>query len=138
MCVPCRRWRPFANSLNHTYNILSSLQSWYICVVVIFIISGNFYFSFRSTSLAYITIPKNERNTKITEIKTNYNTYVFRLVCVLEILLNVFVLFVSKKITPQLFFIKGIFVLSFQKYHFPCSYRFEKIHFTIISFLPFS
>lgn len=40
----CMRWRPLANSLNHTYNILSSLQCLYICVVVTFIISGNFYF----------------------------------------------------------------------------------------------
>ena len=47
---------------------------------VIFFICGNFSFSFVSTSLAYITIPKNKRKTEISDIKkTNYNicTYVF-------------------------------------------------------------
>ena len=37
-----------------------------IFVVVNFFISGNVSFSFVSTSLAYIMIPKNERETKIT------------------------------------------------------------------------
>ena len=41
---------------------------------VIFFISGNFSFSFVSTSLAYITIPKKKRKTEIYDIKkTNYN-----------------------------------------------------------------
>ena len=40
-------------------------------------ISGNFYFSFVSTLLAYITIPKNERKPKLTEseIKKLTTTY---------------------------------------------------------------
>ena len=38
-------------------------------VVVNFFISGNFYFSFVSTSLAYITIPKNKKKHKLPEIK---------------------------------------------------------------------
>ena len=64
-----------------TRTIFCLLYNLDICVVVIFIISGNFYFSFRSTSLAYITIPKNERNAKITEIKTNYNTCLQTCLC---------------------------------------------------------
>ena len=42
----------------------------------LFFISGNFYFSFVSTSLAYITIPKNERKIKIyTWVKKLTTTY---------------------------------------------------------------
>ena len=42
----------------------------YKYVVVNFFISGNFYFSFVSTSLAYITIPKNiTEKYKLPEIK---------------------------------------------------------------------
>ena len=42
---------------------------------VIFFISGTFYFTFVSTSLAYITIPKNKRKTEISEIKKLTTTY---------------------------------------------------------------
>ena len=42
---------------------------------VIFVISGTFYFTFVSTSLAYITIPKNKRKTEISEIKKLTTTY---------------------------------------------------------------
>ena len=41
----------------------------------VFFISGNFYFSFVSISLAYITIPKNKRKTKITWDKKLTTTY---------------------------------------------------------------
>ena len=34
-----------------------------------FFISGNFHFSFVSSSLAYITIPKNKAKTKLPKIK---------------------------------------------------------------------
>ena len=41
-------------------------RSWLAYLVVKFSSKGNFYVSFVSTSLAYITIPKNKRKTKIT------------------------------------------------------------------------
>ena len=42
-----------------------------------FFIPGNFYFSFVSISLAYITIPKNKRKTKITWDKKLTTTYIY-------------------------------------------------------------
>ena len=39
-------------------------------------ISGNFYFYFDSTSLTYISIPKNKRKTKITGDKKLTTTYI--------------------------------------------------------------
>ena len=52
-------------------------------VVNFFFISGNFYFSFVSTSLAYISIPKNKRKKqKLPEIKklTMYNIYTYKFI----------------------------------------------------------
>ena len=41
-----------------------------------FFISGNFYFSFVSTSLAYIFIPqKQKKNKNYLRLKINYNKY---------------------------------------------------------------
>ena len=45
--------------------------------VVNFFTSGNFSFSFVSTSLAYITIPKNKRKTKSTWHKKLTTTYTY-------------------------------------------------------------
>ena len=60
------------NSLNN-FNVCGVL---YICCSYFFV-SGNF-FSFVSTSLAYIIIPKNKRKTKITWDKKLTTTYIFR------------------------------------------------------------
>ena len=52
----------------------------YICCCQLFN-SGNFYFSFVSTSLAYTAIPKNKRKIKtkiIRDKKINYNIYTLR------------------------------------------------------------
>ena len=46
-----------------------------VSAVVNFFISGYFYFSFVSTSLAYITIPKNRRKRKIAWDKKLSTTY---------------------------------------------------------------
>ena len=53
-------------SNNSNSTSLQSALFKHMYVVVIFFISGNLYFSFVSTSLSYITIPKSERKTKIT------------------------------------------------------------------------
>ena len=63
-------------NLNGFESGMKGLLKWHIqpgkkrTVEVIFFISGNFYFSFVSTSLAYITIPKSERKKKLPEIKS--------------------------------------------------------------------
>ena len=62
-------------NLNGFESGMKGLLKWHIqpgkkrTVVVNFFISGNFYFSFVSMSLAYITIPKSKRKKKLPEIK---------------------------------------------------------------------
>ena len=56
--------------------------SFSIYVVANFFVSGNFYFSFVSTSLAYISIPKNKRETKITWDKKLTTTYTYSVILV--------------------------------------------------------
>ena len=60
-----------ANSL---FQFLKLMQLCFF--VVVFFISGNSYFSFVSTSLAYINIPKNKGKTKITWDKKLTTTYI--------------------------------------------------------------
>ena len=48
--------------LEDVFHILFSNMKLFFC----FFISGNFYFSFVSTSLAYITIPQNKRKIEVT------------------------------------------------------------------------
>ena len=62
-------------NLNGFESGMKGLLKWHIqpgkkrTVVVNIFISGNFYFSFVSMSLAYITIPKSKRKKKLPEIK---------------------------------------------------------------------
>ena len=62
-------------NLNGFESGMKGLLKWHIqpgkkrTVVVNFFISGDFSFSFVSTSLAYITIPKSKRKKKLPEIK---------------------------------------------------------------------
>ena len=62
-------------NLNGFESGMKGLLKWHIqpgkkrTVVVNFFNSGNFYFSFVSMSLAYITIPKSKRKKKLPEIK---------------------------------------------------------------------
>ena len=56
----------------------------FVVVLQLIFISVNFYFSFVLNSLAYITIPKNNRNIKINWDKKLTTTYIYR--SVIEIL----------------------------------------------------
>ena len=64
-----------------TQNVYKRPKDWkYICCsYYFFFFSGNFYFSFVSTSLAYITMPKNKRRTKITWDKKLTTTCIYSL-----------------------------------------------------------
>ena len=55
------------------------IMKMYIMLYLIFLISGYFYFSFLSTSLSYISIPKNKRKKqKLPEIKKiNYVQHIY-------------------------------------------------------------
>ena len=55
---------------NKAYKIINGYA------VVKFLCRVIFYFSFVSTSLAYITIPKNKRKTKKLHEVENYNRYI--------------------------------------------------------------
>ena len=55
-----------------------------------FFTSVNFSFSFVSASLAYITIPKNERKSKITRDKKLTTTYTLALVRDVELIILVY------------------------------------------------
>ena len=74
MDIYCLTWTgndifQFRGSYYPMYCTIQVYQGWIF-------ISGNFYFSFDSTSLTYISIPKNKRKTKITwDKKINYNIY---------------------------------------------------------------
>ena len=59
---------PSAQSTHHGQDFRACLRfhtCWMYVLHLIFFISGNFYFSFVSTLLAYITIPQNKRKTTI-------------------------------------------------------------------------
>ena len=60
-----------------TFSMDVHARSFTVHVIQLLFISGNFSFSFVSTLLAYITIPKNERKPKLTEseIKKLTTTY---------------------------------------------------------------
>ena len=59
---------PSAQNTHHGQDFRPCLRfhtCWMYVLQLIFFISGNFYFSFVSTLLAYITIPQNKRKTTI-------------------------------------------------------------------------
>ena len=68
-------WEPFRLYV-HCMTYQSMWLQNIVYVVVNFFISGNFYFSFVSTSLAYITITKSKRKAKITCNKKLTATYI--------------------------------------------------------------
>ena len=64
-----------------TQNVYKRPKDWkhICCSYYFFFFSGNFYFSFVSTSLACITMPKNKRRTKITWDKKLTTTCIYSL-----------------------------------------------------------